>query len=61
MFQVSEHHEILYELDTKLLIINKMLISTMESVSQLHFRVTIIIDIYTGIKRLTAVLFGKCQ
>ena len=53
MVLVSEHHELLYELDTWLLLINNTLISTMEAVSHLHFMVALMTDTCTSITRHT--------
>ena len=58
MAKVGEHQESLYELDTRLLFLNKMLMSTMQAVSYPRYCVTILTDIHLGIILLTSGILG---
>ena len=51
MVKMSEHQEVLYDLDTYMMILDKAL-SNMEAVSHLQFTVAILTDICKGISRL---------
>ena len=49
MIQVTEHHESLHELDTRLLILNKTLMSTMQAVPYLRYTVEVLTDVCTSV------------
>ena len=57
MIQVSEHHAVLYELDTQILILNKMFCLSWKNYSSM-FTVAIITDICTSTTRFTTQLFN---
>ena len=52
MVQVCKPHCILYALDTRLLIFNQTLISTMKSLSHDRYMLSVSTDIHTAITRL---------
>ena len=54
MIQIGEYQEVLYELDTRLLIINKTDMSAMQTVSYLRYTITILTDVHTGVTHLTS-------
>ena len=56
--QVREHRKILYELDTRLLTLNKTLIYTMHIVSHLRYSFLVLSDIRIGLQRLTSGLMA---
>ena len=54
MVQVEEHQEALYGLDTRLLILNKSLMSTMQTVSHLRYTITVLTYVHTSVIHLTS-------
>ena len=52
MVQVHEHQGDLYELDTKLLIFNKTLISTMKALSHIWYILSVLTDVHTAVTQL---------
>ena len=58
MVQVSEHQDILYELETRLLSINRTHLANVNAVSHISLSVAILTDICTGVTFLTAGLIS---
>ena len=58
MVQVAAHQNMLYGLDTKLLIMNKTLVKTLRALTHLKFTVAILTDIQTAIHWLTSGILG---
>ena len=57
MVKVGEHQEALYELDTRLFILNKTLVSIMQAVSYLMHTVAVLTDAHTGVTHLTSAFY----
>ena len=62
MIQVSEHHGVLHEFNTKLLVFNNTLAKTMEAMNYLCYMTTLVTDIHMTVTRLTSGIFSlmKC-
>ena len=58
MIQVWEHHGVLCELNTKLLVFNNTLAKTKEAMNYLQYMTTLITDIHAMVTRLTAEIFS---
>ena len=58
MVQIAAHQNILYELDTKLLIMNKTLVKILRAVTHLQYTVAIFTDIQTILNWLTLDILG---
>ena len=54
MIQFEGHQEVLYELHTRLPILNKMLMSTIQTVLFLRYTVEVLTYIHTGVTHLTS-------
>ena len=54
LVQVKEHQEALYKLDTKLLIVNKSPMPTMQVVSYLRYTVAVSSELCTGVTHFTS-------
>ena len=52
MMQGHEHYVVLYELDMRLLIFNKILISTMKALSHVRYMLSVLTDVHTAVTQL---------
>ena len=53
MVQICKHCGVLYELDTRLLIFNKTLISTIKALSHVRYMLSVLSEVHTSVTQLT--------
>ena len=54
LVQVCEDHSVLYELDNRLLILNKTLTSNMKVLSHVRYMLSVLPDVQTAVTRITS-------
>ena len=54
LIQVGEHQEALYEMDTRLIILNRTPMSSIKTFSYLRYPVVVLADVHTGVTWLTS-------